>query len=167
MMSIIISICTDWPRLESLVQTLDFSKDINYFKKCFDVADESRVVLIASLDGCDIGLCVVNFTPAYPPFKRLGIPEIQDLNVHSDARGQGVGAALVRAAEDVARVRGATDMGIGVGLTAAYGPAQRLYGKLGYIPDGAGISEDGMPIRPGDMRAMGDEVRMYMVKNIH
>lgn len=114
----------------------------------------------------DVGLCVVNFVPTYPPFKRLGIPEIQDLNVHPDARGQGAGAALVRAAEDVARARGATDIGIGVGLTAAYGPAQRLYGKLGYIPDGAGISADGMPIRPGDMRAMGDEVCLYMVKGL-
>lgn len=161
-----ISTCTDWLRLETLVQTLDFSKDIHYFKKCFEVTDDSRVVLMASVGGQDVGLCVVNFAPTYPPFKRLGIPEIQDLNVHPDARGQGVGAALVRAAEDVARARGAADMGIGVGLTAAYGPAQRLYGKLGYIPDGAGISEDGMPIRPGDMRAMGDDVCLFMVKEL-
>jgi GNAT superfamily N-acetyltransferase len=190
----------DLPRLMALVSQLDFSKDINYFRRCLENSDEGRVVLMATypvlalgrnlveaqraktggpgapgkMEGgfrtksegldLDVGLCVVNFAPNYTLFRRLNIPEIQDLNVHKDARGQGVGAALVRAAEDLARARGHTEIGIGVGLTAGYGAAQKLYVKLGYVPDGLGIAADGVPVRPSDLRAVDDAVSLYMVK---
>lgn len=153
-------------QLETLLSKLDFSKDIRYFLRCIEEADEARVVVIATLNETPVGLCVVNFVPIYPMFRRLHIPEIQDLNVMSDARHQGVGAALVAAAEELARGRGHTQMGIGVGLTSAYGAAQRLYMKLGYLPDGAGISYDGAPVRAGEMRAVDDELCLYLVREI-
>lgn len=156
----------DMARLKKLVRTLDFSNDSEYLQKCLEESGEHRAVLIATHLGIDVGLCVINFTPLYPLFRKLHIPEIQDLNIHPDARGIGAGTALVTAAENLARSRGYTDIGIGVGLTADYGPAQRLYVKLGYIPDGTGISiaDQAAPLRPGDIRAIDDDVCLYMVK---
>jgi hypothetical protein len=43
-------------------------------------------------------------------------------------------------------------MGISVGLNQSYGPAQRLYVKKGYIPDGAGMCCDDVPVREGELR---------------
>ncbi len=44
-------------------------------------------------------------------------------------------------------------MGISVGLNQSYGPAQRLYVKKGYIPDGAGMCYDDVPVRTADLRS--------------
>lgn len=159
----------DLNRVQALVKTLDFSKDINYFDRILQSGLDTRALLIGQNDaGRDVGICVVNFAPLYPMFRRLNIPEIQDVNVHPDARSQGVGTALIAAAEDLARARGHTDIGIGVGLTAGYGAAQRLYVRSGYIPDGSGIAVAGdpTPIRPGDVRTMNDDVCLYMVKSL-
>ena len=53
-------------------------------------------------------------------------------------RRRGVATLLMDAAEQLARGRGVATLGITVGLPGEYGPAQRLYGRRGYIPDGPG-----------------------------
>ena len=60
------------------------------------------------------------------------------MNVITQFQKQGIGTALIEEAENVAIQHGKGMMGIGVGLTPDYGAAQRLYPKLGYIPDGRG-----------------------------
>jgi len=45
------------------------------------------------------------------------------------------------AAEQLARDRGIATLGITVGLFDDYGPAQRLYARRGYIPDGRGACQ--------------------------
>jgi GNAT superfamily N-acetyltransferase len=152
--------------LVALLERLKLSKDINYFTKCLGGDNDGRVVLMAHQGNIACGICVVNFKPIYPMFKRLNIPEIQDLNVVPDFRRQGVGAKLIAAAEDLARTRGHDSMGIGVGLSSSYGAAQRLYVRLGYIPDGAGVSYDGHPVRHGDMRPIDDDLNLYMVREL-
>lgn len=49
-----------------------------------------------------------------------------------------VGTNLVRAAETIAARAGKTLIGIGVAQEDNYTAAQRLYPKLGYVPDGRG-----------------------------
>lgn len=61
----------------------------------------------------------------------------------SQGRGDGVLAAgvatlMMDAAKQLARDQGITALGITVGLLDEHGPAQRLYGRRGYIPDGWG-----------------------------
>ncbi len=71
-----------------------------------------------------LGYVIVNWI-LYPPFRRLGIPEIQDLNVIPAARKRGIGDSLVAWCEDHAQKSGKQEMAIS-GLYARYGAAQRL-----------------------------------------
>src|SRR5579872_1136934 len=49
-----------------------------------------RVCLVATVDGGFAGYVTVNWSPAYPPFLEMKIPEIQDLNVVPELRRMGV-----------------------------------------------------------------------------
>ena len=51
---------------------------------------------------------------------------------------RGIGSRLLEAAEKAAASSGSA-VTLGVGLHSGYGPAQRLYVKRGYIPDGSGV----------------------------
>lgn len=138
-----------------------------YFARCFaEQAEGRRRILLAEAEGLVAGYVFLNFNPRYQPFRRLGIPEIQDLFVSAVARRQGAGAALVRACEDMARARGCMDVGIAVGLHAGFGTAQRLYARMGYVPDGAGIVYDREAVHVGDMRIIDDDLTLMMIKNL-
>jgi GNAT superfamily N-acetyltransferase len=122
-----------------------------------------REVFIAQLDGIAVGSVQFNRHPTYPPFRRLGIPEVQDLMVRPEARRQGVGEALVRHCETLA---GTDEVGIGVGLDASFGAAQRLYVRLGYVPDGSGAVYDDVPVRPGELRPVDGFFCLKLVKSL-
>lgn len=104
--------------------------------------------------------------PRYAPFLRFNIPEIQDVNVHPDCRQQGIATALIKACEKFAKDEGHMMIGIGVGVSANYGPAQRLYAKLGYLPDGAGLVYDGEPVPFGVSKPNDDDLCMMMTKDL-
>ncbi len=97
-----------------------------------------RVTLVAVWGEQVVGYTNVIWQPEYEPFREAGIPEINDMNVIAEFQRHGIGTALIREAERIATEHGKSIMGIGFGLTADYGAAQRLYPKLGYIPDGRG-----------------------------
>ena len=61
-------------------------------------------------------------------------PEVGDVEVLPPHRGRGLGAALVRAAEQAASQRGHDRLRLSVSATAA-GP-QSLYRRLGYVDTG-------------------------------
>lgn len=147
------------------LQALGHADMPGYFERCFEEQQEGRrAILLAAQEAHIIGYVFLNFQPRYQPFRRLGIPEIQDLFVSSAARRQGVGEALVQACEARARAQGCSDMGIAVGLHAGFGAAQRLYTRLGYIPDGAGIMYDRDAVHVGDMRIIDDDLTLMMIK---
>jgi GNAT superfamily N-acetyltransferase len=83
-----------------------------------------------------IGIISMLWASNYAGFAERGIPLVHQLAVAGPFCRQGVGMRLVQAAEDLARDRGATELGVTVGLFDAYGPAQRLYARRGYLPDG-------------------------------
>lgn len=141
--------------------------EAHYFERCILEQDEGRrLIYIASDAVQDAGYVQLNLHPLYPPFRRLNIPEIQDLNVIPACRQQGIGTALVAHCEEVARQRGSADMGISVGLHARFGAAQRLYVRLGYIPDGAGAAYDEVPVIVGEMRPVDDMLTLKLVKTL-
>lgn len=120
-----------------------------------------RSVLVATVDGAFAGYLTVVWAGSYGPFREAGIPEIQDLNVLPQLRRRGIGASLMDAAEQAVGERGGT-VGIGVGLYPDYGPAQRMYARRGYIPDGRGLTCRGVVVQPGEMVRLDDDAALMM-----
>lgn len=141
-----------------------------YFARCLDEqAAGRRDVIVAGREdggGTLLGYVQINWQPLYPPFRRLGIPEVQDLNVVPGERRQGLGNLLVEWCEGAARTAGKTEVGIGVGLYSRYGAAQRLYVRRGYIPDGAGVAYDDVPVTAGELRPVDDMMVLRFVKSL-
>jgi ribosomal protein S18 acetylase RimI-like enzyme len=152
----------DIPALYALYEVLG-KEDAEYFEACFE---KGCLILIASRGEQDIGFGVLNFDPKYSLYKRLGISEIQDLNVVPEAREQGAATSIVTALENVARDQGNEEIGICVALTKDYGPAQRLYVKLGYMPDGYGVTYDREFITAGTAYPVDDDLTLMMVKGL-
>ncbi|HKD78785.1 MAG TPA: GNAT family N-acetyltransferase [Candidatus Angelobacter sp.] len=102
----------------------------------------------------------------YGPFREAGIPEIQDLVTSESWRNRGIATGLVAALEARARTRGCKQIGLGVGLYADYGPAQRLYTKLGYKLDGRGATYKCVPLPGGATVRLDDDLVQWMVRSL-
>lgn len=120
-----------------------------------------RDVLVATVDDQFVGYVTVRWESAY-----FGaIPEIQDFNVLPTYRRRGIGSGLMDAAEDRVAERSAV-VGIGVGLYADYGTAQRMYVRRGYIPDGRGLMYDNQPVPPGETVRNDDSATLMFTKSL-
>ncbi len=159
---------SDVPALLKATQMLGKQGTQDYFATCLqEQAAGRRAVLIAvQQDGVLAGYGMLNWMPLYPLYRKLGVPEIQDVNVVPERRRRGVATALIRHAEISARAQGCAHIGISVGLNADYGPAQRLYVKLGYMPDGHGVAYDRQTMAFGEVRPLDDNLCLMMIKSL-
>ncbi|MFD3534992.1 GNAT family N-acetyltransferase [Streptomyces sp. NPDC058664] len=91
--------------------------------------------LLAWRDGVPVGHGQVRWDGCAAPEVRAEVgdcPEFNGLDVRRELRGQGIGTALIHAAEGLARERGRAALGLGV---ARDNPrAAALYARLGYAP---------------------------------
>lgn len=157
----------DIPALNQFVKNAAHPIENQYFETAFqEQIDKKRIILLAFAEGVLSGYVHLNFHPLYAPFARLNIPEIQDLLVSPDYRRQGIGEHLILACEKTALEYGAESIGIGVGVTSDFGSAQRLYIRMGYMPDGAGVVFDRQKVQSGDIRPIDDRLCMMVVKSI-
>jgi GNAT superfamily N-acetyltransferase len=146
---------SDLEGLSRIAADMSSVHEPGYFERCLaEQADGKRVVLVA-----ETGKGLTGYI-------QLDIPEIQDLNVVPAARRHGLGARLVESCEAFVRQAGKPAIGIGVGLYARYGTAQRLYIKMGYIPDGAGVCYDDSPVGAGDFRSIDDQLTIKLIKTL-
>ena len=153
--------------LQILAGAMGSAKEPGYFGTCLtEQAEGRRALFIISSNGADAGYGMLNWHPQYPLYRRLNMPEIQDLNILPAFRRRGLAAALIAHCEAEARARGHAQMGIAVGLYADYGAAQRLYVRLGYMPDGFGITYDRETVRAGDFRPVDDNLCLMMVRDL-
>ncbi len=129
-------------------------------------SQHSRLVLIARVEGVFCGYVTIKWKADYPFFEQSNIPEIKDLNVLPAFRRQGIGTKLIHACEDRVKNQGYTTVGLGVGMSADYGSAQRLYIQLGFIPDGYGIHHDNKSINYGDSVIVDDDLVLYLTKKL-
>jgi GNAT superfamily N-acetyltransferase len=125
----------------------------------------SRLVLVAERDGVFAGYVTLLWQSDYEGFKSQDIPEIVDFNVLKAFQRQGVGTALMDEAERRIGERNPI-AGLGVGLTPDYGPAQVLYVKRGYVPDGTGIYHNGQLLKHGGLATVDDDLVMYLTKTL-
>lgn len=159
---------TDTSKLYDLIDVLGFHKSEGYFERCLDEQDAGNrlIFIICDDDGKEAGYAMLNWHPRYSLFKKLGMPEIQDLNIIPDKRQNGLATALIKHCESIALNKNCDFMGIGVGLYKDYGAAQRLYTKLGYIPDGNGVTYDRSTVAAGTYHPVDDDLCLMMVKNL-
>lgn len=156
----------DAARLYALMAALGYAKEDGYFEKCLEeqAAGRRDVFVAVSAEGADMGYGMLNHAPRYRLYERLGLPEIQDLNVLHAMRQQGAASAMIAFCEESARAAGCQGIGISVGLSAAYGAAQRLYVRLGYVPDGNGVTYDREALTHGVSVILDDDLCLMMIK---
>ncbi len=85
-----------------------------------------RIVLLAFVGGEFAGHVTIQWRSDYPPFHESGIPEITDLIVLAEFRRRRIATRLVNEAERLVFQK-SDSVGIGFGVSADYGPAQRMY----------------------------------------
>ena len=128
---------------------------------------------IASVYGdkphCDVyyivgqGYCVLNKAPKYALYKRLSIPEIQDVYIMPKCRRNGLASNLIQHCE---KVCGRDMIGISVPIVGDFGAAQCLYNKLGYQPDGNGVTYDRDAVRLNDHVKVDDNLCLMLIKHL-
>lgn len=123
----------------------------------------ARDGIVAELHGAFAGYVSVVWVSSYPPFCDAAIPEIVDLNVLKACQRRGIATALLDEAESLIGRRSAV-AGIGVGLTADYGPAQILYARRGYVPDGRGAWSGDRPLAYGERLVVEDDLVLHLTR---
>ena len=142
-----------WPSREEILT--------RYFK---EQESGEREVLVAEVEGAVAGYITILPDAKQGPFAGMA-PELSDFNVFEHFQNQGIGNLLLEESEK--RVRLISDkVTLGVGLHSGYGPAQRLYIKRGYIPDGTGVwYQNHQPAMNAVCEDIGDLV-LYLSKNL-
>ncbi|HFL2714590.1 TPA: GNAT family N-acetyltransferase [Legionella pneumophila] len=125
---------------------------------------KERQVWLAYCDDKLAGYVTLKRNSFYSPFQENRIPEIMDLNVLPPFRNKGIGSLLLDIAEEKAS-EFAQQVGIGFGLYKDYGFAQKLYVKRGYIPDGLGVTYNYIPVIPGAMYSVDDDLVLWLIKS--
>ena len=121
-----------------------------------------REVLVADIDGVVAGYVTILPSAKHGPFAEV-YPELSDFNVFEPFRNQGIGNQLLEEAEK--RVKFVSSkVTLGVGLHLGYGPAQRLYIRRGYIPDGTGVWYRNQPLKMNATSQNNDDLVLYLVK---
>ena len=155
----------DIPRLKVIADAMRHMKDAEYYARNFDFVEEgSRIALLATYEGQDAGYCFLNWDPKYAFFRKMDIPEIQDLSIIPEFRRLGIATEMIMLCENFARQKKRTHIGLGVSVGDRFGPAQILYTKLGYFPDGNGVTYDRGHVAMGSMKPVDDQLCMMMLK---
>ena len=151
--------------IDTTFKEMGWSKPAGYFADIVRAAAKGdlRFLIALSEEGRYVGHLKIIWQPTYPYFRENNIPEIQDLNVLPAYRRQGVATQLVAMAEEIVAKQYAR-IGIGFGLYADYGAAQRMYVQRDYVPIGDGAASHDKPIVKGRTVPVDDELVLYMVK---
>jgi len=131
-----------------------------------DHAEPDGASLIATRGPDVIGYVAIVWESNYAGFRSRGIPLVHQIAVAWPVRQHGVATLLMDAAEQLARDRGVVTLGITVGLFDEYGPAQQLYGRRGYVPDGRGACLGQRPLRKGMLVTMDDDLIIWLTKHL-
>ena len=142
-----------WPSREEILT--------RYFK---EQESGEREVLVAEIDGAVAGYVTILPSAKHGPFAEV-YPELSDFNVFEPFRNQGIGNQLLEEAEK--RIKFVSSkVTLGVGLHLGYGPAQRLYIRRGYIPDGTGVWYRNKSLEIGASCQNDNDLVLYLSKDL-
>lgn len=171
---------TDPPEMAAAFALIGWNKPRSQYERYLvEQQAGTRAILVAWVRGSEpgpgpgpgnrrdvfAGYVTIRWTSDYGPYRDEEIPEIQDLNVLPHHRRRGIATCLLEHAEKKVAERSAV-AGIGVGMTADYGAAQRLYVLRGYIPDGRGLMHRGRPLRYGEAAPVDDDLVLYFRRRL-
>lgn len=126
----------------------------------------ARFVLVATGEKRAAAYGSLLWQSAYPAFASRRIPELHDLVTAKPHRHRGIATKLIACLEEHARAAGHKQIGLGVGLYADHGPAQRLYSTNGYVLDGRGATYRNQYVAPGASTYMDDDLILWMTKTL-
>lgn len=158
--------------IEVIANTFNFSwttpeaSKILWSKHYEEQKKHKRTVCIIEKDGKPIGYGSFLRVSEYAYFNNANIPEINNVRIAFEEQRKGYGTKLLVYLENLAKEEGFTQIGIGVGLYRDYGHAQKLYCKLGYTPDGNGITYKYLPVIPGEQYPVDDDLVLWFTKQI-
>lgn len=134
----------------------------NYYK---EQQNGERLVFVSEFEGKVAGICTLVLHPTEGPWGGQNNPEIVDLCVFFHMHKSGIGSKLLDAAEAEAAKR--SDMVfLAVGCHSGYGPAQRIYVKRGYIPDGSGVWYQNRQLEQYAPCVNDDDLLLFMSKKL-
>jgi GNAT superfamily N-acetyltransferase len=147
-------------------QELGWNKPASQYERYLAQQElDVREVYVALVDGEFAGYLTICWESSYQPFFVRSIPEIADFNVLPKFRRMGIGTHLMdRAEREIAKI--SPIAGIGVGMTADYGAAQRLYVLRGYIPDGLGLHWKDHHVHHSEDIVVDDELALFLTKEL-
>jgi GNAT superfamily N-acetyltransferase len=156
----------DIPEIANAFRELGWNKPASQYERYSGQQELGvRNVYVAFVEGKFAGYLTICWESSYEPFLVHSIPEIVDFNVLPKFRRIGVGTLLMDKAErEIAKVSSVA--GLGVGMTSDYGPAQRLYIRRGYIPDGRGLYWRDHYVQYREEVVVDDELALYLTKEL-
>jgi GNAT superfamily N-acetyltransferase len=128
-------------------------------------AEGQTETFLARVDGRLAGYLTLRWESNNPLFRQRHIPLIHHLGVFPQFQRQGIASRLMDAAEHLIATR-ATQAGITVGLFDEYGPAQRLYARRGYLPDGRGACQGRRPLKQGETITVDHDLILWLTKDL-
>lgn len=140
--------------------------DITYIKR--QLANQEKqecIALLALYNENAAGYVLLYYKCRWGGLANCGIPSVVDLIVFKKYRQKKIATVLMDVAEDIAKKHG-NKVYLDVCLNAEYGPAQRLYAKRGYIPDGKGVYYEGKVCKTDADCKNNDELSLCLVKNL-
>ena len=120
---------------------------------------------LARVDGHLAGYLTIRWVSNNPIFSQHNIPLIKDLAVFPQFRRRGIASRLMDTAERLIASR-ATRAGITVGLCDEYGPAQRLYARRGYLPDGRGACQGQRPLKLEEIVTVDHDLIIWRTRDL-
>jgi len=157
----------DFDEIVSAFKRIGWNKSKNTYETYFKEQQEGiRAVILGKERSNFCGYVTIKWKSDYDLFAQRNMPEISDLNVLPTYRNCGIGTALINACEAMAREHGYSNIGLGVGMTADYGNAQRLYVRLGFIPDGQGLHYKCGSLKYGHQTVVDDDLVLFLTKSI-
>lgn len=156
----------DISQIVTAFNSIGWNKSVSQYQQYLTEQSQNlRHVLVAFEDNNFVGYLTIVWESKYPPFRDEKIPEIEDFNVLPDFRQKRIGTKLMNQAEEIISQKSSV-VGIGVGMDADYGAAQRLYVVRGYIPDGKGIVWQNRFPKYGEKVIIDDDLNLYFTKKL-
>lgn len=148
-------------------EAIGWNKPASQYRRYLAEQEQARRTVLVAFGSDDrfCGYVTINWRSDYPPFRAEDIPELQDFNVLPRVRRRGIGTRLMDEAERMVRERSPV-VGIGVGMDADYGAAQRLYVLRSYVPDGRGLTYKNCPVRRGEWVTVDDGLILHFTKRL-